>query len=140
MDNIFFDYKYYFQTLNNFKEFNLSQRILFLLFTLKICKTDLESTIFNTNNKRVIFGSFFFNQEMITYYFDHVHERLDKVIDNSENGKLKDVLEIFTETINFFDQLPFENLLDDTKRERDILLKHIERIENKLRISLEKMI
>lgn len=138
--SIFFHYKNYFQTLHNFQEFKLSQRLSFLLFTLKICKTDLESVIFSTNNQRVIFGSFFFDQEMISYYFIYVHEKIYEVIDIIEEGKLKQVLEIFAETVDFFDQLPFEHLFDDTREVRDGLLKSIERLENELQESLEKII
>lgn len=140
MISTFFHYKDYFQTLNSFKEYKISQRLLFLLFTLKICKTDLESVVFSANNQRVMFGSFFFNQEMINYYFTHAHEKIYEVIDSTENGKLKQVLEIFAETVNFFDQLPFEHLLDDTRETRDELLKRIEKVENKLQENLEKVV
>jgi hypothetical protein len=140
MEHTFFDYKNYFQTLSSLKEFKLSQRLLFLLFTLKICKTDLESVVLSVNNQRVIFGSFFFDQEMISFYFTHAHEKIYEVIDTIEDGKLKQVLEIFAETVNFFDQLPFEHLLDDTRETRDELLKSIEKLENELQESLQKIV
>ncbi len=140
MESTFFNYKKFFGTLNNLREFKVSQRLLFLLFILKICKTELESVIFSINNQRVIFGSFFFNQEMISFYFTHVHEKIYEVIDTIEDGKLKQVLEIFTETVDFFDQLPFENLLDETKGSRDELLQKISKIEIDLQEGLGKII
>lgn len=79
----------------------------------------------------VIFEPFFFVKKFIDLYFkkevnSHVHNMSKIRVSDIELAALK----IFSDTIDFYDQLPFENLLDDTELEKQRLLLEISEIKN----------
>ena len=55
------------------------------------------------------------------------------MFDGSSSAVLfPEVWDIFSDTVNFFDQLPFEHILVDTFEERNILLQRIVECEQKI--------
>ncbi len=116
--------------LENFESYSQTKQSKISLYLLNLCKIELETLNIDVDKKIFLFEPLIFTKDFISEYFTTKLENLSVFKNDS---LFKEYLSIFSETVSFFDQLEFENLLNDTEDDRKNLLEKIYTLENNLK-------
>lgn len=120
------DIQFLVENSKNFKSLESVSQKHFLLYVINLCEIELSCIRIDIKNKIFEYKPFFTGDEFSTIYFSTGF--LDIVSNLQEEFKgsyIAKTFEIFSETVSFVDQLPFENLLDITEETRLEILKKI---------------
>lgn len=113
------------KSIDNFSTLSKTEALQLCMFLLALCEIDIITTFINVGKNTVSSKPLFITNVWKDEYFNKgLLRTIHNIIETTTDDYTKKVFEIVSETFDFIDQLPYENLLEDTiEAKNEILLK-----------------
>lgn len=122
------------ETIQNFGKISSKKQAAFLQCIIFLCELELQLIDIDITDKaKLYFDPLILDTKFISkFYSEDLLNTIDELVLSEKNNLVTSVFHILTETIEFLDQLPFENLLSDTYDKQQDLLDEIKKIKNQI--------